>query len=153
MATLRDLREQQCQITLYCQGFCTHSWSPSWDQLIQYFGPDYDLVSRNHWDRLICEQCGHRGALVILQPPAATSGVNSGIGGQSPGCGYVSVEEATKLELEREAERKRLGIRSNAEISANTREWFKSQRKAEKAGTNFIGPPSPWAYRKRGRWM
>ena len=152
MATLHALKDLQCQITLHCQGFCTHAWSPSWDQLIQYFGPDYDLASRDHWDRLVCERCGHRGALVILQPPAATSGVNSGIGGHSSGSVDISVVESARRAVDRETERNRLGIRSNVEKATEARQFGK-RHVMEKKGSQLIGPPSPWAHRKRGRWL
>jgi putative transposase len=33
--SLLDVKKEGWSIKLYCQGNCTHSWSPSWDQIIQ----------------------------------------------------------------------------------------------------------------------
>jgi hypothetical protein len=46
-----------------------------------------------------------------------------------------------------------LDIRSNAEVNAEARAKLKIMQKAERHGEHFIGPPNPWAYRKRGRWL
>lgn len=78
MATLRELKDRGDQIIFYCRADvarCTHSWEPSWDQLIQYFGPDADFThDRSEFGRLVCENCGGRGAKIIVQPPEGTTG-------------------------------------------------------------------------------
>lgn len=44
--------------------------------------------------------------------------------------------------------------RTNAEIAAYWRQWRKERDLAERGkGAGFIGPPNPWAYRKKGRWQ
>jgi hypothetical protein len=52
-----------------------------------------------------------------------------------------------------EAERRRLGIKSNAELNAESRAKLIAAKRAERTGSGFIGPPNPWAHRKRGRWL
>jgi hypothetical protein len=53
------MKEEGWRITLYCRAAnarCTHSWEPTWDQLIQYFGPDaYWVKDRTGFERLVCE--------------------------------------------------------------------------------------------------
>lgn len=151
MATLREMKDQGWEITLFCRGYCIHSWKPSWDQLIQYFGPDYDLLARQQWNRLVCEVCGHRGASVIVHPPDPVG--HRASGGHRSTAQPLSVAEATRNELERIAERRRLGIKSYEELNAKSRAARIAERKAERSGANFIGPPSPWKNRKRGRWL
>jgi hypothetical protein len=149
------LREQGYRVTFHCRAdvaICTHGWQPTWDQLIQYFGPDADFTQdRSEFGRLVCEKCGGRGATIILQPPASTPGMGGGFSiehGPS-----LPLEEATRRHHEMEAQRKRLGIKSNAELNAESRAALKSARQAERRGEHFIGPPNPWAHRKRGRWL
>jgi hypothetical protein len=36
--------------------------------MIQYFGPEYDLVARAGWHRLKFEKCGRRGTTAIVTP-------------------------------------------------------------------------------------
>jgi hypothetical protein len=155
MATLRELKDRGDRIVFYCRADvarCTHSWEPSWDQLIQYFGQDADFtLDRSEFGRLVCESCGGRGAKIIVQPPEGTTGMGGGYGyDHGPG---LSVEEAALEHHARAAERKRLGIKSNAELNAESRAALKAARLADRKGEHFIGPPSPWAHRKRGRWL
>lgn len=152
MASLRQLKDEGWSITLYCSGFCTHAWKPSWDQLIQYFGPDYELISRANWVRLLCEECGHRGPKVILSPnPDITTGMGGGGGpANHPG---MSIEEATRRHHEFTAERKRIGLKTNEELAGEFHDRRKAKKKAERNGDDLIGPPNPWKCRKRGRWL
>lgn len=154
MATLRELKDRGDRIVFYCRSGvarCNHSWEPSWDQLIQYFGPDADFThDRSEFGRLVCENCGGRGANIIVQPPEGTSGMGGGYGyDHGPA---LSIEEATRRQHERDAECKRLGIKSPAELNAASLAALKAARLAGRRGAHFIGPPNPWADRKRGRW-
>ena len=120
--------------------------------MIQYFGPDYDLVARAGWDRLVCEKCGHRGAMVIVQPNTGTTHGMKGGGGHNHQDG-MSTEEATRRYHEFHDEQRRLGIKSNAELNAESRERLRAIKNVARDGSDFIGPPSPWKYRKKGRWL
>ena len=46
-----------------------------------------------------------------------------------------------------------MGIKTNEEINVEARAQLKAQKWAAKAGADFIGPPSPWAHRRKGRWL
>lgn len=155
MATLRELKERGDRIVFYCRADvarCSHSWEPSWDQLIQYFGPDADFTNdRAEFGRLVCENCGGRGAKIAVQPPLDTTGMGGGYGhDHGPG---LSLDEATRQHHARQAVRKRLGIKTNAEVNAESRAALNAAKQAERTREHFIGPPNPWAYRKGGRWL
>jgi hypothetical protein len=66
-----------------------------------------------------------------------------GVGGHGSQRPALSVEEATRLHHEFEAEQKRLGIKSNAVMNAEARAKLKAIEKAERHGEHFIGPPNP----------
>ncbi|WP_240233638.1 hypothetical protein [Devosia lacusdianchii] len=159
MSTLGEMKEHGHGIILYCENivglrWCLHSQTPNIDQLIQYFGVDYEISAHRaeFLARFVCEACGGRLATVRLTLGRGVLGVDKGQG-HSSAAAYVSIEEATRRHHAFEAEQKRLGIKSNAEMNAESNARRKAQKRAEKAGTDFIGPPNPWAHRKRGRWL
>lgn len=160
-STLGEMKALGEGIILYCQNnvgvrWCGHSHRPSIDQLIQYFGVDFDVVANRAalLGRFVCEKCGGRVATLQLEAPLWRVGFNGGVGdsvhGFDPG---ISVEEATRRYHEMTAERKRMGLKTNEEINVEARAQLKAQKRAAKAGADFIGPPSPWAHRKKGRWL
>lgn len=155
MATLRELKDRGDQIVFYCRADvarCTHSWEPSSDQLIQYFGPESDFThDRSEFGRLMRENCGGPGATIIVQPPVGTIVMGGGYGyDHGPG---LSMEEATQHRYARAAERKRPGIKTNAELNAQSRAALKAAIWETRKGEHFIGPPNPLAHRKRSRWL
>lgn len=161
MTTLGEMRERGEGIILYCQGnagtrWCNHSHVPSIDQLIQYFGVDYDLVANRArlLSRFVCEKCGGRLATLQLCQQQGEK-PSHGLSDTAHGAGqpYVTIEESTRRYHEMAAEHRRLGIKSIAELNAESRAKLVAAKKAEKAGANFIGPPNPWAHRKNGRWL
>jgi len=157
MATLREMSDLGWSITLSCRSAsarrCHNSWTPTWDQLIQYFGPEFDLTGdRSPMSKLVCERCGSRGASVIVQPPDDPN-KKAGPGGHGHQSESMSVEEATRKHHEFMAEFRRLGFKTNEELARETRARIKAEKLAAKTGTDFIGPPNPWAHRKRGRWL
>lgn len=149
MSTLREMRDEGWSIVFYCTGYCSHSWSPSWDQLIQYFGPDANFVTdRSGFARLVCEKCGTRGAKVTVHPNDPIKGRGTGGHIQS---GPSAVAEANRSAESMRVELERVGFKSNAELHRASKEALRAARKAEKKGDNFIGPPNPYAGRKAPR--
>jgi hypothetical protein len=151
------MKEEGWRITFFCRAAnarCTHSWEPTWDQLIQYFGPDADWVKdRTGFERLVCEVCGGRGATVIVQPSADARGMG-GAGGAHDHGPMPSPEEIAGRKAEFEAWFRFQGFKTNAEMAAESRAERKRVKEAEKENSkHFIGPPNPWKYRKRGRWL
>jgi hypothetical protein len=157
MATLGQMKASGEVLTLYCEPSegppCHHRTTPSIDQLIQYFGVDFDVVANRaaFLARFSCQNCGRRFASLRLGVAAGTVGTTGGYGHdhQPP----LTVEEATRRYHEMEAERRRLGIKSNAELNAESRAKLLAEKRAARSGADFIGPPNPWAHRKRGRWL
>ena len=157
MATLGEMKAAGANITLYCQPNegpgCYHATTPSIDQLIQYFGVDFDILASREvfLARFVCQKCGRRFATLRMGQSADTVGIDRGSGTRhGPG---LSFEEATRRYHEMTSQRKRLGIKTNEEINAEARSKLLAERRAAKKGADFIGPPSPWAHRKRGRWL
>lgn len=152
------MKARGVNITLYCQPSegpgCYHATTPSIDQLIQYFGVDFDIsASREIFlGRFVCQKCGRRFASLRLGQGTDTAGINTAAGSHDHGPD-ISIEEATHHYHELEAERRRLGIKSNADLNAESRAKLRAAKKAERTGAGFIGPPNPWAHRKRGRWL
>jgi hypothetical protein len=128
--------------------------TPGIDQLIQYFGVDFDISANRDafLGRFVCQKCGRRFASLRMGQGADTTGINSAAGSHAHGPD-ISIEEATRHHHEMEAERRRLGIKSNAELNAESRVKLIAAKRAERTGAGFIGPPNPWAHRKRGRWL
>lgn len=161
MATLGEMKQRGWGLSVHCGSrladgqVCVHYSSPSIDQLIQYLGVDFDIyASRAKFlARFTCERCGNRCASIQIKMPDTYNSMMRGMRSYDHGPG-LSFEEATQWYREFEAERQRLGIKTNAEMAAYWRQWRKDQALAEKGkGDGFIGPPNPWAKRKRGRWL
>lgn len=145
MSTLREMREQGWTISLHCRGYCAHSWAPTWEQLIQYFGQDADFVKdRSGFERLVCEKCGHRGASVIVQPASLKTGAHHGHGPRDP----EAEAQAKAAFAEMQEELARAGVKTIAEVNIASREALRAAKKAHKKGDHFIGPPNPFAGRK-----
>jgi hypothetical protein len=156
--TLGEMKASGEGLIFYCKPnggqACHHTWTPSIDQLIQYFGVDFEVVANREafLARFVCEKCGRRSADIGLVLSSDTPGLNGGQGGhnhQPP----MTLEESVEEHRARTAERKRLGIKTIEEQAAEWRAARKAEAKAAKPGSTFIGPPNPWARRKRGRWL
>lgn len=159
MRTLGEMKAGGEGIRLYCENdvgarWCNHSYAPSMDQLIQYFGVDYDVYANRGalLSRFVCKECGGRDAtLQIIRPVRyEQSGDPSRSHFHQP---LVSVEEATRRHHEMMADFRSYGFKTNEEINAETRARIKAERLAARTGHGFIGPPNPYAHRKRGRWL
>jgi hypothetical protein len=127
------------------------------DQLIQYFGVDCDLTDNRDaiLARFVCERCGSRDVTLRLINAKTENTFNTGVGDTLHGTAadYVSLEEATRLHHKFMAEFRSYGFKTNQEINAESRMKREAEKKAEKPGAHFIGPPNPWAHRKKGRWL
>jgi hypothetical protein len=161
MTTLGYLKARGERLSIHCEGrvggpVCVHYTQPSIDQLIQYLGVDFDITQHRaeFLSRFRCNVCGSRAGSLQVVPSADTAGIMyGGPGGAHRHDEPLPIEEATRRHLDFEAERKRMGIKTNAEIAAYWRKWRKDQELAAQGkGDHFIGPPNPWAHRK-GRWL
>lgn len=143
MTTLRQLKEYGFRISLHCRGertMCAHFEEASWDQLIQYFGPDADLYGdRSFLNRLVCERCGGRGATVIVTPGRDTPGMGGGSGGHANHGPLPTPEEQQRRREAFDAEFRRQGGKSNSEIAAEARAARRAARKAEKSAQKQRG--------------
>ena len=155
--SLGSMRESGECISLYCAAWlgsqaCNTTWTPGWEQMIQYFGLDFEIpADRARFLAMFeCPNCGAPAFSLTFRPAMDTPGMGGGYGyNHAP---PLSIDEATRRYHALEAERKRMGIKSNEEINAEARARLKAQRLAERRGEHFIGPPNPWAHRK-GRWL
>ncbi|ODT80588.1 MAG: hypothetical protein ABS76_15535 [Pelagibacterium sp. SCN 64-44] len=157
------MRDNGDRITLYCDRYlavkgrnCSTGWEPGFAQMIQYFGLDFEIPS----DRarfLSMFECPNCGAVPnTLSWAINARGIISGEGSHDHG--PADPVEMAKLrsayELNRaiyEAQEKEFR-RLHDEARAIEKERCKQQRDIE-SGRDIIGPPSPWRYRKRGRWL
>lgn len=150
MWTLRDLQNDGYSVTLYCAAkiaMCSHSWAPGFDQLAQFLGWDFDFTSgRRVLDtRLVCEVCGGRGATVIVQPPDRGTGGSGSTHNHGPG---LTDEQRAARIADAEAEFRRLGGRTNAEIEREAKAARQAKAKAEREkARQLIGPPNPFRRR------
>ncbi|MFD2646369.1 hypothetical protein ACFSX5_01015 [Devosia albogilva] len=147
MSTLRQMQEEGWRITLHCTAsadrLCAHSWTPSFDQLIQYLGPDTDLVvDRSGLQRFRCERCGSRGVTVIVHPPDEIE--HRAYGGHANGRQPLTYDQALAAEMERRRQMRLYGLKTNAEVAAESRERLKRERRAQKSDSGLIGPVSPY---------
>jgi hypothetical protein len=155
MSTLAYLREHGWGIHIYCSpdigGYCSGHISPSWDQLIQYFGVDFDLYEERarFLARFVCERCGRHCATLRLAAP---------LGGKNGGISDVrlvgpttlpseKVRAAAQAELALEADRQRYRMQQVAEFTTQRKARERIEKLAEK-GVFVIGPPDPRKYRK-----
>lgn len=154
MATLREMKDDGWSITLYCLSMagpvCHHSWRPSWEQLIQYFGQEFVLSGdREPFARLVCEVCGGRGASVIVLPPEPVG--HRASGGHRNSVTAMTVEQSVESYRAFMADFRRQGLKTIAEMNAESRAKLKRDKAAKTGGAGFIGPPSPFAHRKKRR--
>ncbi len=147
MSTLRQMQEEGWRITLHCTAEvdrrCSHSWTPSWEQLIQYLGPNTDLMAdRSGLQRFRCERCGSRGVTVIVHPPDEIE--HRAYGGHANGRESLTYDQALAAEMERRRQMRLYGLKTNAELAAESRARLKRENRAAKAGAGLIGPMSPY---------
>lgn len=148
---------------LFCQSYvgvrwCGHSQRPRIDQLIQYFGVDYDLISNRSafLARFICEKCGGRTATLHIIP-LPRNGHNGGL----PETSFYRQAEAPPKPSEQSDELARVEMERMAELMAYNRRIVEAQLAAVKQrrqiealaekGVFVIGPPNPWKGRKAMR--
>lgn len=152
MATLRTIRDTGYRITIYCTTIsperCGNSWEPSLDQLIQYFGTDFDLAeSRGVFlSRLVCEKCGQRNIQTIWQPPKRPGEAFSE--GTGSAWRHTPPDKAAMARMHAESEMVQARLAAHLEEVAFYRKKRRADAKARKAtesGRDFIGPPNPFA--------
>jgi hypothetical protein len=159
MATLRELRDQGWILTIYCEAnegaFCHNHWTVTWDRLIQYLGLDFDLDAQRaeFLGRFRCERCGRKTATMRVAPPDTYSQMMRGMSSHA----YADTRTPAQWDADRQmaAEIKRLAAEGVARVKEQRRALRADQRakRDRESGRDLIGPPSPWAYRKRGRWL
>lgn len=163
MSTLAHLRDSGDRIILYCAAlrrdlnrWCNTSWEPGLDQMIQYFGLDFEI----HADRarfLAMFECPNCGApAYTLTYAVNASGMMHDMGSHNHGA--PNPVEMAKIMAEYAqgsamAEAHRANVdRMRQEALAAEKARKKLQRDLE-TGRQIIGPPNPWAGRKKGRWL
>jgi len=150
MSTVRQLKAESHTVTLYCVSregaFCTHSWKPSYDQLAQVLGWDFDFIRDRQTlnTRFVCEVCGGRGATVIVTPSQGWGGK----GGHANKPPVMTVDQSAEAERLRTAERRFYGLKTNAEMTQESNAARRAAAKVEQDKAILIGPPNPF---KRGR--
>jgi len=147
MSTLRQMADEGWRITLHCRAtsdhLCARSWTPSWDQLIQYLGADADLVvDRAGLDRFRCDRCGNRGVTVIVHRPDDIE--HRAYGGHANAGAPLTYDQALAAEMERRRKMRLYGLKTNSESAAESRERLKREQRATKTGTSLIGPVSSY---------
>lgn len=156
MSTLRSLRDYGAQLTIYCKTsyptWCGNSWDASMDQLIQYFGYDFDPVAERgrFLGRFVCEKCGQRNVQTVWSPPDDTPGMMRGMASYR----YSRPDDETMARLRREGEDAERAIQAQIAEFAAYRKRFKAEDKARQAiesGRDLIGPPNPFSGRKGHR--
>ena len=83
--SLGSMRERGESISLYCAAYlgtraCNTTWTPSWDQMIQYFGLDFEISSdRARFLAMFeCPNCGAPAfSLTVRQATADMSMITS----------------------------------------------------------------------------
>lgn len=155
MTTLAAMKRADLELSIHCEGsgngyLCAHYVVPSIDQLIQYFGTDFNVVERREefLSRFRCERCGERRATLRIAPVGKNGGGAGVVHNYGP---LPSEEERAERAAAFEAEFRRAGHKTNAELAQESRALLREAKRAEKAGENFIGAPSPWAHRKGPR--
>ena len=163
--SLGSMRESADRITLYCaayladQGrYCNTSWAPSWEQMIQYFGLDFEIwKDRARFLAMFeCPNCGAPAHSLTLLPPAGTPGM--GGPGKAHDHGTPNPVEMARLRAEYEHDSAIYNARREGfeQMHRNAKEAEKAKRKQARdreSGRDPIGPPNPWAHRKKGRWL
>lgn len=163
LATFRQLKEDRYTITIFCAGrvgvLCSHNWQPSWDQMIQYFGQDFELTSENRrrfLRRFVCERCGSRAQAVHVVPRSRYNdtpwsyiwSAPDGALSQEEQERRAKVAEANKVDEQwRKAARER-----EARLAAAYKAQAKHRKEIDEARENgvfLIGPPNPHQHKKR----
>jgi len=162
LTTFRQLKEERHTITIFCAGrvgvFCSHNWQASWDQMIQYFGQDFELTPENRrrfLRRFVCERCGSRAQAVHVLPHSRYSDTPWTYIGSAPD-GIVSAEEHERRAQVAEANRideewRKAAREREARIAAAYKAQAKQHKEIEEArqrGVFLIGPPSPHLHKK-----
>lgn len=162
LTTFRQLKEQRYSITIFCAGrvrvLCSHNWQPSWDQMIQYFGQDFELTPENRrrfLRRFVCEKCGSRAQAVHIVPRSRYSetpwtyiwGAPAGVVSPEEQERRAQVSEANRID----AEWRKVAREREAQLAAAYKAQAKQINEIEKARQNgifLIGPPSPHLHKK-----
>ena len=159
--TLRAMRDNGDAITLHCTAYleaqgrwCNTSWQPGWDSLIQYFGLDFEIA--NDRARFLatfeCPACGAPAATLTwsINAPGLMRGVaDAPAHADTRTPEEIETDRRVEAEVVVETDRR---IREAQEQRQRARELRKA-RKAIESGKDLIGPPNPWAYRTKGRWL
>lgn len=160
--SLRSLRDNGDRITLFCAAYladegrwCAKSWEPGFDQMIQYFGLDFE-ISEDRARFLSMFECPKCGA----PPHSLTWGINAPFMMQdmrSHNHGPPNPVEMAKLRAEYEHDKAIYETRRSdyEKMHRDTKEAAKAKRKQQRdleSGRDLIGPPNPWKHRK-GRWL
>lgn len=161
--TLRSLRDNGDRITLFCDTYledkgrwCATGWEPGYDQMIQYFGLDFEIAQdrERFLSMFECPNCGAAPYTLIWSVNAP--GMMRGMGSHDHG--PPNPVEMAKLRAEYEHDNAIYTARREAFARAHreAKEAEKVKRKQKRdleSGRDLIGPPNPWAGRKRGRWL
>lgn len=150
MSTLRELRDYGASVLVFCTTMgnppCSNSWAPSMDQLVQYYGLEFDVHARRgeFLGRMICEKCGQRNVQTIWMPPPRIEGEKDGTG-----AAHVQIEWNTALRkrIHEEGEAARIAIQHQVQFIHDNRKRNREEAKVRKAiesGRDLIGPPSPF---------
>lgn len=158
--SLRSLRDNGDRITLFCAAYladegrwCATSWEPGFDQMIQYFGLDFE-ISEDRARFLSMFECPRCGA----PPHSLTWSINAPFMMQdmrSHNHGPPNPSEMARLRAEYEHDSAIYNSRR-----ADYEKMHRDAKEAEKArrkflrdletGRQIIGPPNPRAGRKKG---
>lgn len=163
MSTLGEMKRAGERVILFCQSYvgvrwCGHQQKPRMDQLIQYFGVDYDLIANRagFLAKFVCEQCGGKTATMQVLPPERGA-FNGGL--WDPAEQKLSKVETTRSDLAAALAKDEL--ERLAELTAYQQQIANARRAAAKErdridtlaerGIFVIGPPNPWKGRKAPR--
>ncbi len=158
MSTLAHLRDSGDRIILYCAAlrrdlnrWCNTSWEPGLDQMIQYFGLDFEI----HADRarfLAMFECPNCGApAYTLTYMVNASGMMHDMGSHNHGRPDPIETARIRAELE---QGRAIAEMHQANADAMRQEALAAEKARKKlqrdleTGRQIIGPPNPWKYRK-----
>lgn len=160
--SLRSLRDNGDRITLYCDTyladkgrFCSTGWEPGFDQMVQYFGLDFEISERRS-EFLAMFECPNCGAA----PYTLSWGINApGMMRGMASHDHTPPNPAEMAKFRAEYEHDKAIYEARREAFAQTQREIKETAKAKRkfmrdleAGRDLIGPPNPRAGRK-GRWL
>lgn len=154
---LGQMRDEGWRLHLSCnhhdgERWCHGNWMPSWDQVIQYFGVEFEISSdRQRFLAMFeCPKCGHRPYTVHIQLPEGTPGMMRGMVSHS----HTPPPPDEREAMRRESERIRELTAQQLRDAAAQRERRAATRKMERdlaKGIAPIGPPNPFLGRKAPR--